>query len=102
MTVSTTRPIRLKIAIHTGRLLVGNIGAKRRMNYTVIGDTVNTCSRIEDLARDFDTGTGCVILVSGDTAQKAADADGLGFEDVGAFDVKGRTEQVRVCRLTGA
>ncbi len=94
-------PIRLKIAVHTGRLLVGNIGAKRRMNYTVIGDTVNTCSRIEDLARDFDTGEGSIILVSGDTAEKAGDAEGLSFEDVGAFDVKGRIEQVRVCRLTG-
>ena len=93
-------PIRLKIALHTGRLLVGNIGARSRMNYTVIGDTVNTCSRIEGLARDFDTGNGSVILVSGDTADQAAEDPGLKFEDVGAFSVKGRREQVRVCRLT--
>ncbi len=95
-------PIRLKIAVHTGRLLVGNIGARRRMNYTVIGDTVNTCSRIEALCRKFDTGSGSVILVSGDTAEKAGSAQGLRFEDVGAFDVKGRSEQVRVCRLASA
>ena len=91
-------PIRLKIALHTGPLLVGNIGARRRMNYTVIGDTVNTCSRIEALCRDFDDGTGSVVLVSGDTAEKAADAEDLVFQDVGAFDVKGRSEQVKVCR----
>ena len=93
-------PIRLKIALHTGRLLVGNIGAKSRMNYTVIGDTVNTCSRIEGLARDFDDGKGSVILVSGDAAGQASEDASLSFEDVGAFTVKGRQEQVRVCRLT--
>ena len=92
-------PIRLKIAIHTGRLLVGNIGAKRRMNYTVIGDTVNTCNRIEALCRKFDTGHGSIILASGDTAEKAGGTNGFQFEDVGTFDVKGRSEQVRVCRL---
>jgi len=94
-------PIRLKIALHTGRLLVGNIGAKRRMNYTVIGDTVNTCSRIEALCARFDHGEGCVILASGDTVSRAA-GQGFAFEDVGAFEVKGRSRPVSVCRLAGS
>jgi adenylate cyclase len=93
-------PIRLKIAVHTGPLLVGNIGARKRMNYTVIGDTVNTCSRIESLCPKFDSGEGSIILVSGDTAEMASDNTGLSFEDVGSFSVKGRRRKVGVRRLT--
>ena len=86
-------PIRIKIALHSGPLLVGNIGARSRMNYTVIGDTVNTCSRIEALCRDFDDGgSAATILVSEDTAQMAQHATDLKFVKVGAFEVKGRNE----------
>ena len=95
-------PIRLKIAVHTGRLLVGNIGARARMNYTVIGDTVNTCSRIETLCGEFDTGDGSIILVSGDTSAQARTGTGLVFEDAGSFTVKGRQEPVHVSKLTGS
>ncbi|MGI9413459.1 MAG: adenylate/guanylate cyclase domain-containing protein [Hyphomicrobiales bacterium] len=93
-------PVRLKIAVHTGRLLVGNIGAQARMNYTVIGDTVNTCSRIEALCSQFDDGGMSVVLVSEDTADRARGDAGLSFEEVGAFTVRGRSEPVKVCRLT--
>lgn len=95
-------PIRLKIAIHTGPLLVGNIGAKKRMNYTVIGDTVNTCSRIESLCPKFDSGDGSIILVSADTAKQASGGAGFEFEDAGSFSVKGRRRKVGVRRLTSA
>ena len=92
--------IRVKVAVHTGTLLVGNIGASRRMNYTVIGDTVNTCSRIEGLAGTLAADGDSIVLVSGDTAAQAAGTEGLAFEDAGAFEVRGRSEPVRVCRLT--
>lgn len=94
------QPIRIKIALHSGPLLVGNIGARSRMNYTVIGDTVNTCNRIEALCRDFDDGgSAATILVSDDTAKLAGQATDLKFAKVGAFEVKGRNEPVSICRL---
>ena len=96
-------PIRIKIALHSGPLLVGNIGARSRMNYTVIGDTVNTCSRIEALCREFDDGgSAATILVSEDTAKLAEQATDLKFAKVGAFEVKGRSEPVSICRLEKA
>jgi len=95
----TRPPVRIKIAIHSGPLLVGNIGASARMNYTVIGDTVNACSRIESLCGQFDDGAPAVILVSADTVRLASDDAALRFEEVGAFEVKGRSEKVHVSRL---
>ncbi len=96
--------LRTKIALHTGPLLVGNIGARSRMNYTVIGDTVNTCSRIESLCRSFDDGGSVIALASEDTANRVRNGtdnldSGFLFEDVGSFDVKGRAASVAVCRL---
>ncbi len=89
--------IRVKIAIHTGPLLVGNIGSPGRINYTVIGDTVNVCSRIETLCSQTDDGASAVILVSAETRQAAG--SGFRFDPVGKFDVKGRRQPVEVFRL---
>ena len=92
-------PVRIKIAIHSGPLLVGNIGASSRMNYTVIGDTVNTCSRIESLCGKFDDGAPAIILVSSETMKLAQVDPTLRFEEVGGHEVKGRSGQVHVSRL---
>jgi len=89
-------PVRVKIAIHTGPLIVGNIGAKARMN-TVIGDTVNVASRIEKLCSDEDDGSPALIIVSGETARAAG--DGFNFERLGEHVVKGRQEAVEIWRL---
>ncbi len=91
--------IRLKVAVHTGPLLVGDIGAPGRINFTVIGDTVNACARLESLCSNMDDGKDTVILISRETM----DAAGPDFftEQTGHFKVKGRKQPLEVYRLLG-
>lgn len=92
--------IRLKVSIHSGPLIVGNIGAPGRINYTVVGDTVNTCSRIEDVCDNVDDGKArTIILVSDQIVAEVGDA--FVFEPAGSFMVKGKSEPVKVFRLLG-
>jgi class 3 adenylate cyclase len=90
---------RIRIGIHSGPVVVGNIGAPGRINYTIVGDTVNTCQRLEALGRDFDRGEAATVLVS----ETVADAVGgvLAVEPVGSYSVKGRSEEVQAFRLIG-
>ena len=45
-------PLRLRLGLHTGPALVGNIGARDRLNYTLVGDTVNVTQRLEQLGKE--------------------------------------------------
>lgn len=90
-------PIRVRIGIHSGPAVVGDIGFPGRVNYTIIGDTVNTCQHIETLAREFDEGEDVTILVSGDTA--AALGPGFRLRPCGSRPGKGRGTPIELFRL---
>ncbi len=91
-------PIRVRMGVHTGPAIVGNIGAPGRINYTVVGDTVNLAQRLEELGKTtWGAGEDSVILVSGDVA----DALGDDFELTarGSQEIRGRDGGIRVFRL---
>jgi class 3 adenylate cyclase len=59
--------VRMGISIHTGEVVVGNIGFEQKMDYTVIGDPVNTVFRLQNLTKSFPNG----ILISENTLHAA-------------------------------
>jgi adenylate cyclase len=79
-----------------GPLVVGNVGAPSRLNYTVLGDTVNLASRLESLNRRY----GTEALAS--KALKDAVGDGFCWRLVDVVAVKGKTEAVEVYEPLGA
>ncbi len=91
-------PISVRIGIHSGPVLVGNIGAPSRVNYTIIGDSVNTAERLETFARDVPPRDAPVIvLLSGETAAHLAPEFAL--EQLGKFLPPGRHGRIEVFRL---
>jgi adenylate cyclase len=92
----------VRIGLHSGRVVVGNIGAPGRVNYTVVGDAVNTAQRFEQLGKEFmKPGEEVCVLVSGDTIAALTDPAGLGIDlpKPELRNVKGREEPVEVYRL---
>jgi class 3 adenylate cyclase len=95
-------PIRVRIGLHSGPVVVGNIGAPGRVNFTVVGDTVNIAQRFEQLGKEFmKAGEEIVVLASGSTmgAVRERDALGLGPLKPELRLVKGHDEPVEVYRL---
>jgi adenylate cyclase len=72
------------IALHVGEVTYGNIGAPRRLDFTVIGRAVNLASRIESLSAPL----GRRVLLSADFARAA----GGGFDSLGRHALKGIAE----------
>ena len=82
-----------RIGIHTGEVVVGNIGCMTRLNYTVVGDPVNVASRLEGLGKHYGTS----ILIGEPTYLEARSA--VVARPVDWVSVKGKTHGLKVFEL---
>jgi len=94
-TASRGMGLRMRIGINSGTVLVGNIGAEDRLNYTAIGDPVNLASRLEALNKVYGT-----EIIIGEATRGAA-GDGLILRELDTVVVYGRAMETRVYELLG-
>ncbi len=70
-------PVRVRVGIHSGPAIVGNIGTRTRLNFTVVGDAVNIAQRVENAAKLLRPKAEVAIIVSAATAALLADRKAL-------------------------
>ncbi len=85
----------IKVGIHSGDVILGNVGSLERTEYAAVGDDVNLGSRIMNMTRSL----GGEVLISHEVYQKVKHLPGIGFVPKGAHPVKGRVEPVEIYQV---
>ena len=95
--------IRMRVGIFTGPLVAGCLGGSERLEYTVIGDTVNTASRLESAGKTIDVPEAalrsCCITIGESTRRLLGDT--VAMQAVGAVELKGKTQKIQAYYVLG-
>ena len=86
-------PLRMRIGVNTGPMVVGNMGSKNKMDYTIMGDTVNLASRLEGANKGYGTET----MVTKKTAELCKNE--FEFRELDSIRVVGKKEVTTVFEL---
>ena len=85
--------LRFGVGLHTGRCIIGNVGCAARMDYTIIGDTVNLTARVEELTKSRPDS---ILFTESTRNALSIEAD---IKSLGRFDVRGRLAQAELFEL---
>jgi len=84
-------PINIGIGINSGEAIVGNIGSKKRVEFSVVGDNVNIASRLESISQEGQ------ILVGENTYERIKES--VEAEDIGPVKIEGKAELLKVYKI---
>jgi len=85
--------IKMGAGINTGEVVVGNIGSANYMTYTVVGDTVNVASRLQDLTKEFYT----PIIISEYTNARLNNR--IPTVSLGKVKLRGREQEIEIFKV---
>ena len=90
------RQMRMRIGISSGEIVTGNMGSTMRMNYTMMGDVVNTAARLEAAAKQY----GVYLLCTTETLQLAG-PDDFAWRTIDKVKVVGKFEAIETVEIMG-
>lgn len=85
-------PLQLGIGIHSGRVVAGCLGSGLRLEFTVIGDTVNTAARLESMTKEH----GVPVLIGEETVRQSGHA---GVVEMGETPIRGKAQSIKIYGL---